>query len=88
MDRCLLRGGCGAVDADVVAHEVLLGVLAQALVGVDEPSGALVPDLAVVEVLGRDLGVGVGLGLLLDHALVERLTGGLLVGRVAVALGR
>ena len=74
----LLGGRGGAVDADVVAHQVLLGVLAEPLVGVDQSAGALVADLAVVEDL-RLLGVltplgrlqGVRLGLLLGEALVQ-----------------
>ena len=49
----------GVVDADVVADQVLLLVLAEALVGVDQPAGALVADLAVV----RESSIGVvGLG--------------------------
>ena len=46
----------GAVDADVLADEVLLVVEPSALVGGHEPTGPRVADLAVAEpvVLGRD----------------------------------
>ena len=83
----LLGGGGGAVDADVGADQLALGVLAVALVRVDQAAGALGADLAVVEVLvvlvRLGLGVRVRLLLLLRDPLLERLAGGLLVRRVA-----
>ena len=85
------RRGCRPVDADVVGDHVLLGVLAEPLVEVDQAAGALVADLAVVEVLvgvlpALGLQVRIGLGLLLRDPLVERLARSLFVRRVAEPL--
>jgi hypothetical protein len=82
----------GAVDADVLADKVLLGVLTDAPVRIDQSTSALGADLTVVDILGR-LGVRVGLRLLLAQALIERLALQGLVRRgaealAAVALGR
>ena len=92
--RCLLGGSGGSVYADVVTDQVALGVLARAP-GPGRPAGrragrrprrrrgASSGSCAALGLL-----VGVGLGVLLGDALVQRLAGGLLVGRVAEALGR
>ena len=59
----LLGAGRGAVDADVHADQVLLHVGSDTVVGVDQTSGALIADLAVVEdILGpRRYGSGSGI---------------------------
>src|SRR4051812_38643064 len=45
VDRCLLRAGPGAVDADVLGDQVRVDVGADALVGCDQPPGPVGPDL-------------------------------------------
>src|SRR4051812_47913101 len=47
VDRCLLRAGAGAVDADVLGDQVRVDVGADALVGCDQPPGPVGPDLRV-----------------------------------------
>ena len=74
MDGSLLGTRRGAVDADVVAHEVLLGVLARTTVRIDQTAGAGVADFLVDRRLGVLIGVRVDVGLLLRNPLVEVLT--------------
>ncbi len=72
-----------AVDPDVAADQVLVHIGADALIRIDQPPGAHVAHLAVVDVLqlvahGQvvlrlRLGVRVRLGLLLGQSLVQRL---------------
>src|SRR3712207_2964 len=83
----LLGRRAGTVDADVEGERVALAVPVGTLVRGDQPARALGTDLTVVDVLD-DLGVGVGLGLLLRDALVEGLALALLGGGVAEALAR
>ena len=47
----LFGGGGSAIDPDVVADQARLGVFSGAFVRVDEATGALGTDLAVVQVL-------------------------------------
>ena len=66
--------GAGAVDADVLPDQVLLVVRAEALVLVDQATGAGAPTSPPTSSVSASRPrVGVRLGLLLGDALVQRL---------------
>ena len=81
MDGGLFGAGSGAVDAHILAHQLGVDVVADPFVGVHQPTGALVADLAVVDEVLRD-GLLPDLGLLLGQPFVQGLAVVAVAGQV------
>src|SRR5699024_3482879 len=76
------------INANIVANQVFLGVLADSFIRIDKPAAALVSHLAVVEDFGGHIVVRVGFGHLLLNALIEGFAFQLFIRGCPVACAR